>query len=36
MAEAEEWSADERRLFDEYRHAGKEHVAHDERPDPGR
>jgi hypothetical protein len=29
MAEAEEWSADERRLFDEYRHAGKEHVAHE-------
>ena len=30
MADAEEWSTDERRLFDEYRHAGKEHVAHED------
>jgi hypothetical protein len=29
MADMAEWSDDQRRKFDEYRHAGKEHVAHE-------
>jgi hypothetical protein len=27
MADVEEWSDDQRRKFEEYRHAGKEHLA---------